>query len=119
MQWLRNPFNAETVNVVHCNEQDRQCTYNVTLRGVRATIDAVEGQYYTFRVCVWGLCTRHAKRMRGFSFSFVASPSQQNLPALFHKRYNFRKKKVTGCKMGVLVFSTNLSETFPILRIIQ
>jgi hypothetical protein len=52
MHWLRNLFNAETINVVYCNEQDRQCAYNVTVRGVRATNVPVEEQYYTFRVCL-------------------------------------------------------------------
>jgi hypothetical protein len=33
--------------------QDRQCTYNVTLRRLRAVIVAVESnKYYIFRVCV-------------------------------------------------------------------
>lgn len=29
-----------------------QCEYNVILRDVRATTDAVEKQYYIYRVCV-------------------------------------------------------------------
>ena len=44
-------------------KQDRQCTYNVTLRRVRATIVAVEDQYYIFWVRVCSLsypaCTEH------------------------------------------------------------
>jgi len=32
--------------------QDRQCTYNVTLRRVRATIVAVAKQYAIYIVCV-------------------------------------------------------------------
>jgi len=33
--------------------QDRQCTYNVTMRRVRATIAAVKNKnYYIFGVCV-------------------------------------------------------------------
>ena len=47
-------------------KQDRQCTYNVTLRGVRATIAAVEKQLsITQSVCVFvALAIQHAMRMR-------------------------------------------------------
>ena len=57
-------------------------------------------KYDLFPVCVCGLCTQHAKPMRGFSFSSVASPHLQYFPALSHKRHHFRKK-VTDYKMGV------------------
>jgi hypothetical protein len=40
----------------------------------------------------------------------------QYFSTLSHKRHNFRKKKVIEHKMCVLIFSTNLSETFFILR---
>jgi hypothetical protein len=33
-------------------QQDRQCTYNVTLRRVPATIVVVQKQYYILYVCV-------------------------------------------------------------------
>jgi len=47
------------------SEQDRQCTYNVTLRRVRATIAAVKNnKYYTTCVCICSLryraCYAHA-----------------------------------------------------------
>jgi hypothetical protein len=41
-------YNSLTESVVKNNIQDRQCTYNVTLRRVLATILAVEKQYYIF-----------------------------------------------------------------------
>jgi hypothetical protein len=37
----------------YSNKQDKQCTHNVTLRRVRATIVVVEKQYYIFCVCVF------------------------------------------------------------------
>ena len=45
--WIGN-VNAHRTQL----EQDRRCTYNVTLRRVRVTIVAVEKQYYIFRVCI-------------------------------------------------------------------
>ena len=44
-------------------QQDRQCTYKVTLRRVRATIVAVEKKYYSECAFV-ALGTQHAMRMR-------------------------------------------------------
>jgi len=47
-------------------QQDRQCTYNVTLRSVRATIVAVEKQWvlHNLGVCIcslrYPLCNAHA-----------------------------------------------------------
>jgi hypothetical protein len=47
------------------NKQDRQCTYNVTLRPVRATAVAVEKQCVTYCECVFvTLVIQHAMRMR-------------------------------------------------------
>ena len=41
--WVRNRKSYAHPNKVE-SKQGRQCTYNVTLRRVRATIDAVEKQ---------------------------------------------------------------------------
>jgi len=56
--------------MLSCSEtrQDRQCTYNVTFRGVRATTVAVEKQsvLHNLSVCVCvfvALGTQHAMRM--------------------------------------------------------
>jgi predicted exporter len=62
------------------NEQDRQCTYKVTLRSVRITIVAVEKQYVLnilslsvcVCVCVLALVIRYAKRMRRIILPSVA-----------------------------------------------
>ena len=45
----------------------------------------------------------------------VVCPGVSYFSSLFHKRLNFRKK-VTGPKMCVLIYSANLLETFLILR---
>ena len=60
----RKKKQKDTLNK-HKYEQDRHCTYNVTLRRVRATIIAVENnKYYIFPVCVCNLrypaCNAHA-----------------------------------------------------------
>ena len=89
-------------------QQDMQCTYNVTLRRVRATIVAVEKQWvlHNLSVCICSLrypaCNAHAPychlcpAVKYFFFCFTFS----------HKRYDFlQKKKVTEHKMCVLIFS--------------
>ena len=52
------------------------------------------------------LLIQHAKRVRYIVMSFVASLAPPYFSTLFHKRHDFRKKKVTGHKMSVLVFFT-------------
>jgi hypothetical protein len=53
--------------------QDRQCTYNVTLRHVRETIVAVEKQWLLHILSVSvALVIQHAKRMRRIILLFVA-----------------------------------------------
>ena len=85
--------------------QGRQCTYNVTLSRVRATIVGVEKQYvlHIMNVCVCSLmypaCNAHA-----YCSTFS------------HKRHGFREKKLFNMKY-VFRFSLLLpSETFLILR---
>jgi hypothetical protein len=39
---MHTRYKTHTVKNLKCLKQDRQCTYNVTLRRVRATIVAVE-----------------------------------------------------------------------------
>jgi len=52
------------------------------------------------------LVIRHAKRLRLAILSSVASPALQYFSTLFHERHDFRKKKIIGHKMYVLIFST-------------
>jgi len=48
----------------HCSKQDRQCTYNITLKRVRVVIVFMEKKYYMFwvRVCShsYPACNAHA-----------------------------------------------------------
>ena len=47
------------------NKLDRQCTYHVTLRRIRATIVVVGKQYHTYSECVAvALGIQHAMHMR-------------------------------------------------------
>jgi hypothetical protein len=61
------------------------------------------------------LLNQHAKRMCRVTLSTVACPVLQNFSILSDKRHAFRKK-IFEYKTCVLSFSTNLCETFPILR---
>ena len=52
--------------ISHLQMQDRQCTYNVALRRLRAIIDALENKIsITYTECVFvALCMQHATRIR-------------------------------------------------------
>ena len=86
-------FLAENVHRNY-SEQDRKCTFNVTLRRVRATIVAVEKQsiIHNLSVCICSLryptCNAHAP------YCHVACPPLQYFSTLSHKRHDFRNKKI-------------------------
>ena len=61
------------------------------------------------------LVTQHAKRTLRILLSPVAYSVLSYFSTLSHKRYDFQKN-VPEHKMCVLIFCTNLSETFLILR---
>ena len=64
------------------------------------------------------LVIQHAKRVRRIVSSSVAFAGLQYFSTLSDKRRDFLEQ-VMEHKMCVLIFSTNLSETFLILTIIQ
>jgi hypothetical protein len=59
---------------------------------------------------------QHAMRMRRIILPSVACLAVQYFSRLSQERHDFWGNKVIGHKMRVLIFSTNLSETFLILR---
>jgi len=87
--------------------------YNVTMKRVCAPIVAVEQQYYTTRVCV-ALGIRYATRMRHTVICGLSGS-----PIFFHfyliNAMIFGGEKSYWNTKRILVFSANLSETFPIL----
>ena len=61
------------------------------------------------------LVIQHAMRMRRVLVSSVTFPVVHNFSTLSHEPHDYRQK-VTKHKMCDLIFSSNLSETFFILR---
>jgi len=64
------------------------------------------------------LFTQHAVCLRRVILSSVAGPAVPYFSTLSHKRHDFRKKSYTNINC-VLIFSTNLSKVFLILRMIE
>jgi hypothetical protein len=106
-------------------QQDRQCTYNVTLRRIQEITVAVEKHIglcvhacRSVRACgyadAWAcacayvhvaLLMQHATRMRPIVTSFVAPRSTLYFSTLSHKRCDFLKKVIEH-EMCVFIFST-------------
>ena len=83
-----------------------QCAYNITLRGVRVTIVAVEKAInVTYSECLFvALGIQHAMSMRRILLS-VTCPAVQYLSILSHKEQDFRKKTLLNI-IFVSIFST-------------
>ena len=99
-------------------EQDRQCTYDVTLRGVHVTIVTVEEQFITYSEFVsLALVIEHAIQMCRI-ISSMACPALPYFSTLSHKWYNSRKI-VTDYTAFISTFYTTSPEIVLILRIIH
>ena len=91
-------------------------TYNATVRGVSATIVAVQ-KLYVFCVCVCSL-RYPACNASALLYCHVASAAVQHFSTLSHKQQDFHKKKETlvYIKRELWFFLQFLSETFLVVR---
>ena len=88
------------------NKQDRQGMYNITLTHVCVIIVAEEAICIPYSECVTtALGVQHAKCMHHIVICGLSDSTA--FPTLSHKWHNFHKKKVTECKMCVLIFLYN------------
>ena len=98
-------------NISHCkknwaryDEHDRQCTYNVTLRRVRATTVAVEKQWVLHNLSVFvPLDIQHAM---GMHHVICGLPHSTIFFHIISQTARFKKKKVFEHKTRVSNFST-------------
>jgi hypothetical protein len=75
-------------------------------------------EYHVLLVCACSLSYPACKRMRSIILSSVTCLVLPHFSTLSHKRQDCRTKFIEG-KMCIFIFSTNLSQTFIILRRIQ
>jgi len=97
--------NAINLNIT---QQRRQCTYKVTLIGVRVTIVTVK-KYEVLHLQSVSVAKviQQSTRMQRIMISPVACLALQYSSTLSHKRYDFRKKFIEH-KVFVLIFSTTV-----------
>jgi len=97
-------------------KHDEHCTYNVTMRRVRATAVAVDKQWLLLNlsVCICSLgypgCNAHTP------YCHVACPTLKHFSTLSHTLHDFRKKKLLNTKFVFWFSLQHFYEAFLILK---
>jgi len=93
-----------------------RCKYNVTLRCDLATVIDVEKQYVLHILSVYLYPLISSMQCECVTLSCVACLALQYFSALYHIRYDFRKKKSLNTKCILISSTIIFSETLIILR---
>jgi len=86
-------------------KQEGNCTYNVILRRVLATIVVLEKYWVLQNLCVYICSLRYQACNAHAPYFYCGLPSCTLFYTLSHKQHDFRKKIITEHKM-CLIFST-------------
>ena len=103
-KWRKKFLNNKTDTVPITNIEARSCKYCCSGKAIAITYS--ECVFVSLGISMQYGCT---------ILSSVACPALTYFSTLSHKQHDFRKQ-VTEYSMCVMIFSTNISETFLILR---
>ena len=92
--------------------QDRQCTYEVTLRRVRVTIVAVKKLYVLHILYFYSLSYLAGNAHASYYIVMCVLSASSLVSTLLHKRHDFRRKRITEHNIFFLGFSTTLAWNF-------
>jgi hypothetical protein len=108
---------SQTATWRHINHLTKQALYyNVSLRGFRVNMFAVENQNYILWACFCSLSYPACNTQAPYYIVICGLYGFNVFFHITHKRHDVRGKNGIAHKICVIIFSTNLSEKYLILR---